>query len=103
MDFVLTLREGLRRHNERAKPEEQLKLEQVQSGASGFVVPLEYETLGRILCPNCLGHEWDTLICESLARHAQMDWPYLGPGGDRHHCECKKCRHAITVTFWFTR
>ena len=98
MEFVLSLAEALRRLEKQPTPDH-LDL----GGASLFLIPLEYETLGRILCPQCGTHEWDTLIHASLPRRADMDWPYVGPGGDRHQRQCKKCEHNITVTFWFTK
>ena len=95
MEFVLTLAEGLARVKEQPSPEHLRML------ASAFLIPLEYETLNRILCPQCSGHTWETSVRESLAKRVELEWPYHSPGGDRHHSQCKRCGQQIVVTFWF--
>ena len=96
MEFVLTLKEALDRQTEKPDPE------QLQMLASIFIVPLEYETLSRIMCPGCGAHEWDKGIQAALAPNEKMNWPYPTPAGDRLNCTCKTCGHPLTVTFWFS-
>lgn len=97
MEFVLTLEEGLARARTQPAPE------QLSMMASALLVPLEYETLNRILCPGCAGHDWRLTMQGALRDREQFDWPYFGPAGDELHCECERCGHSITVTFWFTK
>jgi hypothetical protein len=97
MDFVLTLAEGLKRLEQPVSPDALKYL------ASSIIVPLEYETLNRIQCPQCSKHTWERLVQFAVPAKPNMDWPFLGPGGDRLDCQCKNCGHAITVNFWFTR
>ena len=96
MEFVLTLKEGLSRLPEPPDPGVLKML------ASALLIPLEYETLGRILCPGCAGHDWESVVRASIPRHQSLEWRRSGPGGDRHTCECKRCGHAMEVTFWFS-
>ncbi len=98
--FVLTLGEALSRLSE--SPTE----EQLQLMASLPLVPLEYETLNRILCPHCAGHRWNRVTQEALHggdTPGKLDWPYFSPPGDRLTCSCADCGHTIRATFWFTR
>lgn len=97
MEFVLTIGEGMGRLDTTPSAR------QVAQNASLLLIPLEYETLNRILCPGCSGHAWQTTMRMSLTPREDLDWPFTCPGGDLHHCECKTCGHSIEVTFWFTK
>jgi hypothetical protein len=94
--FVLTLTEGLQRQRTPPPPEH------VRMVASAFLIPLEYETLSRILCPRCANHDWESAERESLAPHGKLRWSYPTPGGDRHTYHCKGCGYSISVTFYFS-
>jgi hypothetical protein len=95
-EFVLTLSEGLGRLAPSPSPEG------LGVVASTVMIPLEYETLNRILCPKCAAHEWESHIRRSIVGHEKLRWPYPTPGGDRHNCVCKACGFSITATFYFT-
>jgi len=97
MEFVLSLADALKSLEE--APDSQA----LRMMAGSLLVPSEYQTLRRIVCPECKKNEWATEARESLARNQVFDWPFSCPAGDRHHCRCKGCGHRITVTFWFTQ
>jgi len=97
MEFVLTLKDALNRSARRATPR------QLRETASSFLIPFEYAILNEIPCPQCGDHGWEQTKTVSLNPRKDLDWPYLCPGGDEHHCICKSCGHPMTVTFWFTK
>jgi len=96
MKFILTLEEALARQSE--KPDS----DQLPMLASDLMVPLEYETLSRIMCPSCGEYDWEVGMQAALTPNDKLNWPYPTPAGDRLSCECKMCGHALTVTFWFS-
>jgi len=95
LEFVLTLREALARLDE--PPGE----EALQLAGSTFLVPLEYETLGRIQCPACGGHEWGVTTQAALGKRGGLEWHHL-IGGDRLSRGCRRCGQRLIVTFWFS-
>jgi hypothetical protein len=97
MEFVLSLADALKGLQDPPDPSA------LRMMASSLLVPSEYQTLRRIVCPECKKHEWETEVRESLVGNRVFDWPFMCPAGDRHHCRCKSCGHSITVTFWFTQ
>ena len=97
MEFLLKLSDALQDLKEQPDPA------LVGMMASSFLVPQEYRILRQIVCPACGGYDWQTDMSESLVPKAELDWPFTSPGGDRHHCRCKRCNHTMIVTFWFTK
>lgn len=63
MEFLLTLAEAV------SGLTEQPTADDLEFGASSFLIPLEYQTLRRILCPRCRGHAWETVMREALLPH----------------------------------
>jgi hypothetical protein len=99
MEFVLSLREALGREELRSLTDGPAKA-MVESNPALLLVPLEYETLQRVLCPKCGGRSWDSVIHASLTPRADLNWSH-SIGGDYHECKCKACGYVLTVTFWF--
>src|SRR4029450_1146532 len=98
IEFVLSLPDALDRIPGGRHP----SLDRLETFASTFLVPLEYEKLNSVDCPRCGNHSWDQISQATLSRKKGLDWPYLCPAGDEHHCRCKQCGHSIVVRFWFT-
>jgi len=65
--------------------------------ASTFLVPLEYEKIKSISCPQCGGHSLDQTRSGSLDARKDLEWPYYCPGGDKHHCLCTSSGHSFPV------
>jgi hypothetical protein len=74
----------------------------IESNPALLLVPLEYETLKKVLCPKCRGHSWDSVTHASLPPRGNLNWSY-SIGGDYHECKCKGCAQVLAVAFWFSR
>jgi hypothetical protein len=98
IEFVLSLQEALARMPEARRP----SADRLEAVASTFLIPLEYEKLNTLNCPECGSHSWEQISQRTLSGKDGLDWPYLCPGGDEHHCRCKQCGRSIQVRFWFT-
>jgi len=96
MEITLSLKDGLARST-RKLPKEMLEMM-----ASSLLIPLEYEKLESIPCPQCSSCDWERTSQIALDKGSKYDWPYSCPAGDKLQCQCKSCGHELEVTFWFT-
>lgn len=94
---ILSLQEGLRRMPRGTT----LTREQLEIGASSVLVPLEYEKLDTLVCPQCGAPNLQQISRGSLSARKDVPWPYACPAGDEHKCICKECGLFVVVRFWF--
>jgi DNA-directed RNA polymerase subunit RPC12/RpoP len=99
IEFVLSLQEALARMPEARRP----SADRLEMYASTFLIPLEYEKLRSLNCPECGSLSWDHISQSTLSGKDELDWPYLCPAGDEHHYRCKQCGRSTFVRFWFTK
>ena len=67
-------------------PEQSPSCDILDMAASVCLIPLEYEALKSIHCPQCGSYSWNQISQGSLSAREDLDWPFLCPGGDEHNC-----------------